>query len=77
MRHTAIKIMLLIVLGIGIVFSLNLNIIFGTRWTSGTLANVEALTSPETENPYYPCVKANGYCTIKGILIQGIAFVKE
>ena len=40
------------------------------------IANVEALTSPETENPHYPCVKANGFCFINDVHISGISFVE-
>lgn len=41
------------------------------------MENVEALTSPEEDNPYYPCVHATGFCIIAGVKIKGIALTKQ
>ena len=33
------------------------------------------VTSSETENPYYPCVPALGFCFINGIQISKVAII--
>ena len=44
-----------------------------TNWEILKMENVEALTSPEEDNPYYPCVSARGFCFMNGIDIDGVA----
>lgn len=39
------------------------------------MKNIEALASPESGDPYYPCVKAHGFCFIRGIHFANVAFV--
>ena len=48
-----------------------------TNWEILKMENVEALTSPEEDNPYYPCVHATGFCIIAGVKIKGIALTKQ
>ena len=56
---------------------LNRSIRQKTNWEILKMENVEALTSPEEDNPYYPCVHATGFCIIAGVKIKGIALTKQ
>ena len=55
------------------IIGLNRSIHQKTNWEILKMENVEALTSPEEENPYYPCVSARGFCFMNGIDIDGVA----
>ncbi|MCQ4875233.1 NVEALA domain-containing protein [Butyricimonas paravirosa] len=77
MRNKYLKIVTFMLLVAGVTISLNLSIGQGTSLATLKLGNVEALTSPETENPYDPCVKAKGFCLIHGLDIGGIALPPE
>lgn len=77
MKKKYLKIAMFVLLVVGIAISLNLSIRQGTCLATLRLGNVEALTSPEAENPYDPCVYAKGYCLIGGIKIKGIALPPE
>ena len=70
MRNKCLKIVLLIT---SVVIGLNRSIRQKTNWEILKMENVEALTSPEEENPYYPCVSARGFCFMNGIDIDGVA----
>lgn len=61
------------VLTIIVVITLHLSIRKQTNWDVLMKENIEALTSLETDNPYYPCVRACGYCIIDGVCTYGIA----
>ena len=77
MQRKWIKIGVLVILVIWIL--INLNVSIDSRADSSTikLANVEALASPESGEWYSPCVKANGFCFVNGIDIDGITMIKE
>lgn len=77
MKKKYLKIVMFVLLVAGVAISLNLSIGQGTSLATLRLGNIEALTSPETENPFAPCVSAKGYCFIHGLDIEGIAFPPE
>lgn len=77
MKKEYLKIVVFVLLVVGVTISLNLGVGQGTGLISLKLENVEALTSPEAENPYAPCVKARGYCLIHRVEILGIALPPE
>ena len=77
MKKKYLKIVVFILLVAGVAISLNLSIGQGTSLATLKLGNVEALTSPETENPDAPCIKSRGYCFMHGIDKDGIALPPE
>lgn len=77
MWNKSLKIVVFVLLITGMIISLNRSIRQKTNWEILKMENVEALTSPEKENPYYPCVKANGFCFVNGIDIDGVALIKK
>ena len=77
MRNKCLKIVVFLLLITGVVIGLNRSIHQKTNWEILKMENVEALTSPEEDNPYYPCVHATGFCIIAGVKIKGIALTKQ
>lgn len=75
MKKKYLKIVGFTLLVAGVTTSINLSVRQTTNWSVLMKENVEALTSSETENPYYPCVTAIGFCLINGILTKNIAMV--
>ena len=67
MRNKCLKIVVFLLLITGVIIGLNRSIHQKTNWEILKMENVEALTSPEEENPYYPCVSARGFCFMNGI----------
>lgn len=76
MQKKYVKIVVFILMGVGITISLCLGIRQKTNLGRLMKENVEALTSSE-DNPYYPCVRAKGYCSGNGFMIKGIALTTE
>jgi len=58
-----------------VVIGLNRSIRQKTNWEILKMENIEALTSPEENNPYYPCVHAKGFCWMESIDIDGVALI--
>lgn len=77
MRNKCLKIVMFLLLITGVIVGLNRSIRQKTNWEILKMENVEALTSPEEDNPYYPCVHAKGFCTIAGVQIRGVALIKK
>lgn len=75
MKKKYLKMVGYALLGVGMVISINLSVRQKTNWSRLMKENVEALTSPEIENSYYPCVKAMGFCFIHGVEKNGIAII--
>lgn len=73
MWNRRLKITVLVVLVAGVVIGLRIGACQKTDWKNLMRENVEALTTPEAENPYYPCVPAIGFCLINGIDMNGVA----
>lgn len=73
MQKKKLKIMVFLLLAVGVVFCLSFH--QNTNWGKLMKENVEALTTPEGDNPYYPCVKAHGFCFINGIRKDGIIII--
>ena len=73
MRNKCLKIVVFLLLITGVIIGLKRSIHQKTNWEILKMENVEALTSPEEENPYYPCVSARGFCFMNGIDIDGVA----
>ena len=73
MRNKCLKIVVFLLLITGVIIGLNRSIRQKTNWEILKMENVEALTSPEEENPYYSCVSAHGFCFMNGIDIDGVA----
>ena len=76
MQNKCLKIVVFLLLMAGVVVGLNRSIRQKTNWEILKM-DVEALTSPEEDNPYYPCVHATGFCIIAGVKIKGIALTKQ
>ena len=77
MQNKCLKIVVFLLLMAGVVVGLNRSIRQKTNWEILKMENVEALTSPEEENPYYPCVSAHGFCFIAGVQIRVGALIKK
>lgn len=77
MQKKKLKIMVFLLLAVGVVISLSLSVRQKTNWDVLMKENVEALTTPEADNPYYPCVKAHGFCIINNIERESIAFIRN
>ena len=77
MQNKCLKIVVFLLLMAGVVVGLNRSIRQKTNWEILKMENVEALTSPEEDNPYYHCVHATGSCIIAGVKIKGIALTKQ
>ena len=77
MQNKCLKIVVFLLLMAGVVVGLNRSIRQKTNLAILKMENVEALTSPEEDNPYYPCVHATGFCIIAGVKIKGIALTKQ
>ena len=75
MKKKYLKIVGFTLLVAGGAISINLGVCQTTNWSVLMKENVEALTSSETENPYYPCVPALGFCFINGIQISKVAII--
>ena len=75
MKKKYLKIVGFTLLVAGVAISINLGVCQTTNWSVLMKENVEALTSSETENPYYPCVLALGFCFINGIQISEVAII--
>ena len=75
MKKKYLKIVGFTLLVAGVAISINLGVCQTTNWSVLMKENVEALTSSETENPYYPCVPALGFCFINGIQISKVAII--
>lgn len=76
MRNKYFKMVVFVLLVTGMGISLYLGVPKKANWERLMKENVEALTDPE-DNPFYPCVKAKGFCAMNGIRIDGIALVIE
>lgn len=76
MKTKRMKIVISILLLAGVVASLNIGIRKKTNWKILQMANVEALTTPETENQNYNCVVSKGFCFIDGIKKSGISMME-
>lgn len=74
MRKKYFKMVVFVLLVTGMGISLYLGVPKKANWERLMKENVEALTNPE-DNPYYPCVKAMGFCFIHGIEKDGIAII--
>lgn len=77
MKKKYLKIIGPVLVVLGITICITLSFRQTTNWSVLMKENVEALTSSETENPYYPCVPARGFCFMHGIDKEGIAIVFE
>ena len=75
MKKKYLKIVGLVLLVAGVVTSINLSVCQTTNWSVLMKENVEALTSSESENPYYPCVPAIGFCSINRIERDKVAII--
>lgn len=73
MKKKYLKIVALVFLLAAVIGGLHLTIHQKTDWKNLREGNIEALTSPETEDTDYPCIKANGFCLIDRVKIEGIA----
>ena len=76
MQKKKFKILGFILLIAGMAMSLYWCVGQKTDWDMLRKGNVEALTSSKADNPYYPCVKADGFCFVNGIDKDGVAFIK-
>lgn len=77
MRNKCLKIVVFVLLITSVVIGLNRSIRQKTNWEILKMENVEALTSPEEDNPYYPCVHATGFCIISDVRIKGVALITK
>ena len=75
MKKKYLKIVGFTLLVAGVALSINLGVCQTTNWSVLMKENVEALTSSESENPYYPCVPAKGFCLTNGIITKHIALI--
>lgn len=73
MQNKYLKIVVLVLLALGVVYSLSFSLCQKTNWSHLMKENVEALTTPEDSS--YPCVKAHGFCIVNNIEKDGIIII--